>query len=155
MAVWPGKPWADQRLICRERQDTAGLKFEFSSLGSPRQDCWEGNDVWIKDIIREDIRAGSCWTSNLGHRLNLCERKGFPVMSQCGWLGASLNNGAKGLVKNILLQFTILDAMCEGDQGYWTKKQWAREEKMILLCSTCSETVICSALCSFESLVLP
>lgn len=67
--------------------------------------------VWIKNIIRGDIWAGSSITRNLGHRLNLWKTKSF-LTSKFGWLCVLFffwNNRAKGGIK-ILLQFAMLAA---------------------------------------------
>lgn len=63
------------------------------------------------------------------------------------------NNRAKGGIK-ILLQFAMLAAERERerDQGHWTKRQRSKQGEKTFLCSTCSETATCSALCSLQSL---
>lgn len=111
------------------------------------EDGWEVSSVGIKNIIREDIWAGSIWTRNLGRTLNLWESKGFAVTSKFSWLCVSvfsfffffLNNRARGEEggRKTLLQFSMLDAVRKRerarDQGRWTKRQRGRGGKDVLV----------------------
>lgn len=129
------------------------------------EDGWEVSSVGIKNIIREDIWAGSIWTRNLGRTLNLWESKGFAVTSKFSWLCVSVfsfsflkNNRARGEEggRKIFLQFSMLDAVRKREREREIKgaEQRGREggEEKMFLCSTRSETATCSALCSFQSL---
>lgn len=110
------------------------------------EDGWEVSSVGIKNIIREDIWAGSIWTRNLGRTLNLWESKGFAVTSKFSWLCVSVfsfsffkNNRARGEEggRKIFLQFSMLDAVRKRerarDQGRWTKRQRGRGGKDVLV----------------------
>lgn len=75
------------------------LKLSAPALAHQDRTAERGTMCGLRTSWEKTLGLEAVEPVTMGHRLNLCESKGFPVMSQCGWLGASANNGAEGAVK--------------------------------------------------------